>query len=104
MGLIRPLGSTMGQSVQAGGGYRYRKDPDWTPGDRRYREPGHGELLPQNAKATTAKQRRMAEFTRRRLAGESKEQAAAALGIRPSTASYYEREFKDQQRRESRDA
>jgi hypothetical protein len=57
--------------------------------------------LPQNVKATSAKERRMAEFTRRRLAGESKEVAAAALGIRPSTASYYEREFQDQQRRES---
>ena len=104
MAMIKPGFTTMSQSnpaVFAGKPYRYRGDPRWEPGDRRYRQPRQGEPLPQNRKATSAKRQRMAEYTRRRLEGQSKDEAGAALGISASTASYYERDFKDEQRRES---
>jgi hypothetical protein len=98
---VKVTAITSGQSSRASLGngkyYRYNGKHPLKEEDR------PSSPLPQNIKATTAKERRMAEFTRRRLAGETKDAAAAALGIRPSTASYYEREFQDQQRRESRD-
>jgi hypothetical protein len=41
---ITVTASTIGQSsaspVTLSGGYKYRGDPDWVPGDARYREPG----------------------------------------------------------------
>jgi hypothetical protein len=90
---IRPVSTTMGQQSLAGisgvGWYVYR-------GKRPHQESGPSSPLPQNVKATSAKERRMAEFTRRRLAGESREQAAAALKIAPSTMNYYERAFLDE--------
>lgn len=108
MAMIRPVSTTMGVSTPAtvaedagAGGYKYRGDPDWTPGDPRYREPGKGEPLPQNARATTGKRQRMAEYTRLRLEGASKDQAAAEIGISSSTAGYYERDFQDRQRGEA---
>ena len=97
---IKIVSSTMGVSTPASvaegtGWYRYngkqplKADPDGT--------------LPQNAKATAGKQQRMAEYARLRLEGASKDEAAERIGIKASTAAYYEREYQDQQRRESRD-
>jgi hypothetical protein len=90
---IRPISTTMGQSSPASvasgtGYYRYR-------GNQPDKKTPPSEPLPQNRNATAAKRKRVAEYTRRRLEGESKEQAAAALGIKASTASYYERAFKE---------
>ena len=99
MAMIKPGFTTMSQSnpaIFAGKPYRYRGDPAWEPGARRYREAGQGELLPQNAKATSAKQKRMAEYTRLRLEDVPKEQAAEQIGICLSTMHYYERAFKAQ--------
>ena len=91
---IKPVSTTMGQQSLAGisgvGYYRYNGKQPLKEEDR------PSSPLPQNVKATSAKQRRMAEFTRRRLAGESREQAAAALKIAPSTMNYYERAFLDE--------
>lgn len=115
---VRAVFTTMGRSTPAtvsvdadngedgeDGYYRWRKTPGWVPNDPRFREPGRGgEPLPQNRSATAAKRARIAEYTRRRLAGESKEQAAAGIGISASTMGYYERAFKafqEQQRGES---
>jgi hypothetical protein len=97
---IRPTYSTMGQSTPASvaegtGYYRYN-------GDQPYVKAAPAGTLPQNAKAITAKQRRIAEFGR--LLTEEKltrEQAAERLGISRSTARYYENDLKDQQRREA---
>jgi hypothetical protein len=90
---IKPVSTTMGQSTLAGisgvGWYRYN-------GDKPHEGPSRAEALPQNIKATTAKQKRMAEYTRRRLAKETKEQAAAAIEISASTMGYYERAFLDE--------
>lgn len=93
------IGSTMGVSTAASiakgtGYYTYR-------GKQPYRE-SPPEALPQNASATAAKRERVAEYTRRRLAGQTKEEAAAAIRIRASTMGYYERNFQDRQRREKR--
>jgi hypothetical protein len=89
---IKPVSTTMGQQSLAGisgvGWYRYRGS--------KADEKSPSELLPQNRKATTAKQKRMAEYTRRRLAKETKEQAAAAIEISASTMGYYERAFLDE--------
>lgn len=110
---IKPVSTTSGQSSpstvaeDAGrtGGYKYRKDPDWVPGHPRYREPRpDAGPLPQNVKATTARQKRLAEFGR--LLTEEKltaKQAAERMQISASTAGYYVRELqelKEQQRRE----
>jgi hypothetical protein len=78
------------------GGYKYRGDPDWKPGDMRYREPRPAEPLPQNAKVSAGRAQRLAEYARLRLADVSKEQAAAQLGISRSTGRMYEREFRQQ--------
>jgi hypothetical protein len=92
--------STMGVSTPASvaegtGYYRYR-------GKRPHQESPPSSPLPQNIKATTAKQKRVAEYARLRLEEElTKEEAAERLGISSSTAAYYERDLKDQQRRES---
>ena len=98
---IKITASTMGISTPASvaegtGYYRYRgKQPET--------ETRPGETLPQNAKATAGKRQRMAEYARLRLEGVSKDEAAERIGIKASTAAYYERDFKDQQREESRD-
>ena len=96
--------STMGVSTPASvaedagsGGYKYRGDPNWKPGAPQYRESGQGEPLPHNAAATGAKQKRMAEYNRRRLNGSTKEEAAAGCapqGVSRCTMLDYEREFK----------
>ena len=101
---IRPTVTTIGQASPAtvsedagrSSGYYYKRDRSWTPNDPRYypdrAEPSR-EPLPQNVKATTAKQKRFAEFTRLRLEGASKEEAGAAIGVSASTANYYNRDF-----------
>jgi hypothetical protein len=103
MAVIRSTFTTMGVSDAASlstvGWYRYN-------GDKPLEKPE----LPsppksQNVKAATARQKRLAEFGR--LLTEEKltwEQAAERLGICLSTARHYDRELKDQQRRERRDA
>lgn len=98
---IKPVSTTMGVSSPATlnegtGRYRYRGNkPD---------PPPPSEPLPQNAKATSAKQQRMAEYDRRRLDGQSKEQAADGIGISKCTMHFYEREFKAQHPQEAADA
>ena len=83
--------STMGVSTPATVAegtryYRYNGDqPD------KKAPPGGG--LPQNRIASAAKRKRMAEYTRLRLADVSKEDAAAAIEISASTMGYYERDF-----------
>ena len=98
---IRPTFTTIGQSspasVGSGGWYRYN-------GDKPEKKRPPSDPLPQNVKATTAKQKRFAEYTRLRLEGKSKDEAAAEIGVAASTAAYYERELKDQQRRGAGDA
>lgn len=104
---IRPVYSTMGQQSPATvaddagrtGGYLYKKDPQRTPDHPDYvpladREPERAEPLPQNKAASAEKQRKFAEYTRLRLAGVPKAEAAAQVGIKPSTARDYEGEFK----------
>lgn len=93
--------STMGVSTPASraegtGYYRYR-------GNQPHQEFPASAPLPQNVKATTAKEKRVAEYTRLRLDDVPKEEAAARIGVKASTASYYERDFQDQQRRVRRD-
>ena len=101
---IKPTFTTMGQSspatvsedTEGGSGYHYKRDRSWTPNDPRYypdRAEPPRDPLPQNVKATTAKQKRFAEFTRLRLEGASKEEAGAAIGVSASTANYYNRDF-----------
>jgi hypothetical protein len=97
---IRPTFTTMGQSTPASvaegtGYYRYR-------GKQPHQESPPSSPLPQDVKATTAKQMRIAEFGRL-LTEENltREQAAERLGISRSTARYYENDLKDQQRREA---
>jgi response regulator of citrate/malate metabolism len=92
--------STMGVSTPASvaEGTGYYRDRGKQP----HQETGPSSPLPQNIKATTAKQKRMAKYTRLRLEEElSKEEAAERLGISRSTARYYENDLKDQQRREA---
>ena len=100
MGVSTP--ATVSEDAEGGSGYYYKRDRSWTPNDPRYypdrAEPSR-EPLPQNVKATTAKQKRFAEFTRLLLEGASKEEAGAAIGVSASTANYYYRDFKDQQQR-----
>ena len=94
---VRVTYSTMGQSTPAtvAEGTRY-----YTYGGKQPLEAqSKAETLPQNRIASAAKRARFAEYTRRRLAGESKAEAAEHLGIKASTAAYYERDFKEQQRR-----
>ena len=98
---IKVTALTSGQSSRAslGNGKYYRYG-----GDKPEKKTPQGEPLPQNARATSAKRKRFAEYTRLRLEGKSKDEAAAEIGVAASTASYYERELKDQQRRGGGDA
>jgi DNA-binding XRE family transcriptional regulator len=97
---IKSVSTTIGQSSLAGisgvGWYRY--------GGGKPEKPDRTGPLPQNVKASTAKQRRMAEYTRRRLDGESKEEAARQVGISASTMNYYERAFRFEHPEVARDA
>ena len=100
---IRPVSTTMGVSTPASVAegtryYRYN-------GDQPYRGPDRSRDLPQNAKAMSAKQRRMAEYNRLQLEEHlTKEQAAERIGISPSTMHYYERAFKAEHPQEASDA
>ena len=98
---IRPVSTTMGQQTLAGisgvGWYRYNgKQPLEKP-------ECPSAPLPQNVKATTAKEKRFAEFTRLRLEGKDKNEAGAAIGVSSSTAGYYDRAFLEEHP-EARDA
>ncbi len=95
---IRPVSSTIGVSVPSGGGYRWRKIPGWRPGDIRYREPGRGDSLPRNAKAASARQKRLARYCELRMEGKSRTVAAAAIPVCDSTSKAYETAFRDRQR------
>ena len=103
------IGSTMGVSTPATAGdghakpYRYRGDPDWTPGDRRYRdkttEPSGGSSL-HNLKSSASRRERLAEFASYLEQGLTAAQAGKLLKIAPKTARTYWRELKEQQREE----
>lgn len=58
--------STMGQSSLAsareGGGYRYQRDPDWTPNDPRYRRDRPARLTAGSEERTARRERRIDEF------------------------------------------
>lgn len=99
---IKPLMTTMGVSTPASvaEGTRYYT----YNGDQPYHGPDRSRDLPQNAKAMSAKQKRMAEYVRLRLKKVPKEQAAEQIGISPSTMHYYEREFKAEHPQETSDA
>lgn len=106
MAMIKPGFTTMSQSnpaVFAGKPYRYRGDPRWEPGDKRYRQPRQGEPLPQNVTATSAKQKRIARYCELRLAGKSRAEAAADPGVLvgDSTSKAYEAEYRLQQEQSS---
>ena len=108
---IRVTMSTAG-SVTPGfatlsGGYRYQGDPDWTPGDPRFREdiPGQQEGIPLVAEERS---RRVAEFGRLRESGLGVGEAGMVIGVKRKTASTYERErlaarLDEQQRGENSD-
>ena len=106
MAVIRAAFTTIGQSSPAsviedaeGTGYRWRKIPGWTPNDPRCREPGRGgAALPQNVKATSAKQRRITRYCELRLAGKTRTEAASDpdVLVGDSTSKAYEAEFKTQ--------
>ena len=90
--------STMGQ---AGPGtaalsrpYRYHGDPEWTPGDRRYREtePSHPGPPPGHPNSSEARIARLAAFTKAREDGKTVAEAARAAGIAAKTGRRYERE------------
>ena len=107
---IKVTALTSGQptpaSVGNGKPYRYRGDPNWTPGDGRYRDGAEppSELCSQNAVRSAGKRQRLAEFARLTTEeGLTQTQAAARLGICLSTAQEYAREIK-RQRGEGRDA
>ena len=86
--------STIGQSnpfESMSGGYRYNKDPDWTPGDPRYREDTGG------AQAVTPERaRRLEEFAGYRDEGLSIAEAGLRLDppVKDKTAYRFERESK----------
>ena len=109
---ITVTASTIGQAspsqVSEGKPYRYRGDPEWVPGDPRYKEtaPPAGRL----PGITEERAKRLEEFGRHIAQGKNAVQAGRLLGIKPSTARTYERELnalkilKRQQQEESSDA
>ncbi len=98
----RSTPSTVAEDAGRDSGYRWRKIPGWTPGDRRYRDSG-GDPPPHNTKAVSAKQQRMARYAECRADGMTREQAAEQVEIGLDTARTYEREIREQQRRAARD-
>jgi hypothetical protein len=93
---ITVTASTIGQAnpsqVSESKPYRYRGDPEWVPGDARYKEdpaPGHAAGL------TRERARRLEEFEKHLDRGLSVNQAGRELGIKPSTARHYERDLRD---------
>lgn len=93
MAVIKATFTTMGQqsraSIAAGAGwYRY--------GGSKPEQADPAEPLPQNRNASAAKRARLAEYTRLRLDGKTKDEAAQEIRVKASTASYYEREFRDE--------
>jgi hypothetical protein len=92
---ITVTASTIGQAnpsqVSESKPYRYNGDPDWTPGDARYKEepaPGHAAGL------TRERAKRLEEFGEYLDQGLNAVQAGRLLGIQPSTARHYERDLK----------
>lgn len=98
---VKVTAITSGQQSRAslGNGKYYRYN-----GDQPDRQRGERKPLPQNRAATAAKRKRVAEYTRLRLEGKSKDEAAQAIGISASTMGYYERAFRDERPEVARDA
>lgn len=98
---IRPVSTTMGISTPASraegtGYYTYR-------GKQPHRPPRESVQLPQNVKASNARQKRIDRYCELRLAGKSRTEAGDELGVCDSTSKAYEAEFKDRQRTEAGD-
>lgn len=90
------LMSTMGQSspshLTLSRPYRWRKVPDWEPGDVRFREDATPVGMRGGAAVTAERTRRMAEYARLRAEGLSVTEAGERLGVKRKTAGSYERE------------
>lgn len=95
MSVVRIVSSTVGQSSPASIGigkpYRWRGIPGWEPGNDRY--DGEADPHPANVARRAGRAARLDEYSRRRLAGETPEQAQAGMRIAPGTRRDYERVF-----------
>jgi hypothetical protein len=92
---ITVTASTLGQAnpsqVSESKPYRYRGDPEWVPGDARYKEePAPGRA----AGLTEDRAKRLEEFAGYLDQGLNAAQAGRLLGIKPSTARHYERDLR----------
>jgi hypothetical protein len=86
------MGSPSPHPAGLGGGYKYRRDPAWTPGDPRYREPG--QPRPGQEKRMIPREHRILRYCALRDSRKTLAEARAVMGIAASTARDYEREYR----------